>query len=209
MGSLTGGRLPFLHWGVASAARAGEERSGDLHLVRPCAGGALIGVVDGLGHGLQAAAAADHAVATLDRLAESPMAAMVQSCHAGLRGTRGVVMGLALVGGADDSLAWLGVGNVEAVLARSAEPPRPPERLIVRGGVVGFQLPPLQSVRLRLAPGDVLVLATDGIQPDFAAAVNPRDPPERLAETLLRRFARPSDDALVLVARYLGNPERS
>jgi hypothetical protein len=72
------------------------------------------------------------------------------------------------------------------------------------GGVVGFQLPPLRPVVATLARGDTLALATDGLRGEFAERVDARERPAGLAELLLRQFARPTDDALILVARYLG-----
>ena len=49
----------MIEWGVASRALPGETRSGDLHVVESFAGGALVAAVDGLGHGEEAADAAD------------------------------------------------------------------------------------------------------------------------------------------------------
>src|SRR5437867_365164 len=48
----------LVHWAVATLALEGERESGDLHLVQPVTDGVLIAVVDGLGHGEEAAAAA-------------------------------------------------------------------------------------------------------------------------------------------------------
>ncbi|HMJ58707.1 MAG TPA: hypothetical protein VK467_06195, partial [Gemmatimonadales bacterium] len=57
----------LIHWGVATVAMQGESESGDLHMVRAVKDGVLIAVVDGLGHGEEAAAAARMAVGTLER----------------------------------------------------------------------------------------------------------------------------------------------
>jgi hypothetical protein len=51
----------------------------------------------------------------------------------------------------------------------------------------------------------VLILATDGIRSGFAEDVSLSDPPQRIAEQILARRATGMDDALVLVARYLGH----
>src|SRR2546427_31410 len=79
----------LLEWGVATLTLAGQLESGDLHLVREVGGGVLVAVVDGLGHGEEAAAAARLAVTTLDQFAPEPIASLVQRCHEALRGTRG------------------------------------------------------------------------------------------------------------------------
>ncbi len=82
----------LLEWGVATLTLAGQSESGDLHLVREVGGGVLVAVVDGLGHGEEAALAARLAVTTLDRFAGEPVGSLVQRCHEALLGTRGVVM---------------------------------------------------------------------------------------------------------------------
>ena len=89
------GTAPLLHWGVATLALAGQRESGDLHLVKPVDGGALVAVVDGLGHGEEAAFAAKTAVGALERYGHEPPLSVLQRCHEALIGTRGVVLSLA------------------------------------------------------------------------------------------------------------------
>src|SRR5690349_16912748 len=104
----------LLDWGVAARALPGERASGDLHLVETFPGGVLVAVVDALGHGEEAAIAAQLAVATLAKHAAEPVDALMQRCHLALRRkTRGVVMSLASFDAAERTMTWLGVGNVE------------------------------------------------------------------------------------------------
>jgi serine/threonine protein phosphatase PrpC len=51
---------------------------------------------------------------------------------------------------------------------------------------------------------DVLVLATDGLHAEFGDDVNPSEVAQHTAEHLLKRHGKGTDDALVLVAQYLG-----
>jgi len=114
-------------------------------------------------------------------------------------------MSLASFNGRDNTMTWLGVGNVEAMLLRAdaaASPRR--ENVLLRSGVVGCQLPALRAAIIPVMRGDVLVFATDGIGGHFAEEVILSDPPQRIAEHILARCAKGTDDALVLVARYLG-----
>lgn len=195
----------LLDWSVAVAPRAGEESCGDQSVVRAFAGGVLAGVIDGLGHGAAASEAATQAVDILAGYSGSSLLALVRQCHEGLIGTRGVVMSLAWFNPANDTMTWLGVGNVEGVLRRTGTgSAAATERLMPAGGVVGFQLPPLRPVVATLARGDTLALATDGLRGEFAERVDAREEPRRLADNLLRQFSRSTDDALILVARYLG-----
>jgi hypothetical protein len=198
------GAQPLLEWGVASLAFPGEAVSGDLHLVQPFPGGALVAAVDGLGHGEGAARAAQVAVATLQAHAHEAVLALLQRCHEALRETRGAVLTVASFhsGG---TVAWGGVGTVEAVLLRAdarAGPAR--EEVLLHPGILGLPLPPLRCAVLPVAPGDTLLLATDGVRGGFADGLRLGEPPQQLAERILARDAKSTDDALVLVARYLG-----
>jgi negative regulator of sigma-B (phosphoserine phosphatase) len=142
-------------------------------------------------------------VTTLQQHSNESLPALVERCHKRLQGGRGVVLSLGQLDARTDSLTWLAVGNVEGVLVHAdAQPQR--HTIVQRGGVVGERLPPLQSTTLALAPGDTLAFATDGCRSEFVAEVAAGVPPQQLANALLRRYARPSDDALVLVARYRG-----
>ena len=63
----------LVDWSAASRARAGEKESGDRCVVKVQADGALLAVADGLGHGAEAALAADLAVRTVERYATEPL----------------------------------------------------------------------------------------------------------------------------------------
>jgi len=90
----------------------GESESGDLSLIKRVGKGTLIAVVDGLGHGQEAASAAHAAVGALDRYSREPLIDLVRRCHAALVGLRGVVLGLAYLDPQAATMVWLGVGNV-------------------------------------------------------------------------------------------------
>ncbi len=207
MSATIANREQCVEWSVASRALPGETVSGDLHVVCPFADGVLIGVVDGLGHGDEATHAARAAVEVLAAHAGESVITLVQRCHRALQNTRGAVMTLIAMHTADDTAAMLGVGNVEAALVR-ANPQglRPRESVLLRGGVVGYQLPALHASLVPVAAGDLLVLATDGVREDFSDLVNPADAPAQVVETIMARKFRGNDDGLVLACKYLGRP---
>lgn len=193
-----------IEWGVASRALPGQPTSGDLNVVKSFSDGLLVAALDGLGHGEEAATAAAVAAATLEMHAGEPLMTLVQRCHEALRATRGVAMSVASFNVSRGLVTWLGVGNVEGVLLRRsftrsvAEVP-----LLLRAGVVGFQLPSLDVEVVPVSVGDTLIFATDGIHSDFARGLARNYPPQKAAEKILARHAKATDDALVLVARYL------
>jgi serine phosphatase RsbU (regulator of sigma subunit) len=198
-------RQQVLDWSVASRAAPGEAVSGDLQVVAPWRDGVLIGVLDGLGHGADAIAAARIAAAVLEQHAGEPVIPLVQHCHRALQRTRGVVMTLGSLNTAEDTLTVIGIGNVETVIYR-ANPAATPRResVLLRGGVVGYQLPALQASILPMTPGDLVVFATDGVREDFSDLINPLDSMPQLVERILAKKFRGNDDGLVLGCRYMG-----
>ena len=190
---------------MAGEPLAGQPESGDLGLVLPFPGGTLIGALDGLGHGDEAAAAARAAAGVLKAQPDAHVIWLVRRCHEALGETRGVVMSLASFSERYATLTWIGIGNVEGLLLRADAAANPrQETLLLRGGVVGFKLPPLGAAVLPVAPGDALVLATDGIRSDFANGLSLTHPPQDVANQILARHAKKTDDALALVAVFLG-----
>lgn len=182
---------------VASAPLAGQASSGDRGVVVPFPGGTVVAAIDGLGHGDAASKAAAAAVLAISEDPAQPVDELVRRCHAKLRQTRGAVMTVAsFVPGV---MTWVGVGNVDGILVRAAGV----EGVNTRGGIVGFQLPLLSPRRFDVQPGDTLVLATDGIRHGFRSAVDGRAP-QVIADAILAGFGKGSDDACVVVARYVG-----
>ena len=198
------GRLPRLHWAASSQPLKGETVSGDISVVVPFPGGILIAVVDALGHGPEAAFAAKVAATTLDHYAGTPVVLLARRCHEMLVKTRGVVAGLVSVDLRSSTLSWISIGNVEGLLVRS-DPNAHRESILQAGGVLGYKFPRISAGDgVPLAPGDRLVLATDGVREEFLEAAFVDDPPTRAADSLLRRYSKGTDDALVLVAEFIG-----
>jgi phosphoserine phosphatase RsbX len=195
----------FIEWGVATLTLPGQTESGDRYMVRPFPDGVLVAVVDGVGHGDEAAAAAKIAVTVLETHSDESVLSLLKRCHEELRKTRGVVLSLASCNARDSTMAWLGVGNIEGRLLRADPQVRPrQESLVLRGGVVGRQLPPAYASLVSVAPGDTLIFATDGIRSEFSEGLTGSEAPQRTADRILAQYGKHTDDALVLVARYVG-----
>jgi negative regulator of sigma-B (phosphoserine phosphatase) len=198
------------HWpatleiGIAERPLAGEWRSGDRAVLVAYEGGALVAAIDGLGHGTEAADAADAAAAVLAEHPDAEPRQLIDACHAALARTRGAVMTLAWFDLVDESLSWTGVGNVEGRLVHANAGPRTPtEGALTKGGVVGYNLPSIRVTGTGLEDGDVMVLATDGIDSGFARAISAGGAAQEIADRILGDHGKDSDDALVVVVRYL------
>jgi phosphoserine phosphatase RsbX len=195
-----------LERGVAGLAHEGEGRSGDVAVFAPSTRGGLVAVIDGLGHGDPAAAAAAAAAAVLREHVERDPQDLLELCHAKLRRTRGAVMTLAWFDLEAPAMTWTGVGNVEARLVREGEPRHPSP--VVLGGVVGYNLPQVRLATIPIVPGDAVVLATDGVAADFSVSLASGIAAQTLAERVLERHGKGTDDALAAVVRYLGPSAR-
>jgi phosphoserine phosphatase RsbX len=197
-----------LDWGVAALPLNGQLESGDRYVVQSFPGGVLLAIIDGLGHGSEAAGAAATAELILRADPSEPVISLVRQCHESLRLTRGVVMSLASLDTSHGLMTWLGVGNARGVLARSrSSVNQAHEELLLRAGVIGGQIPALQAAVLPVSPGDTLFLVTDGICGEFAQELTRSETPQRSADLILSKHAKRDDDALVLVARVIGRPQ--
>jgi serine/threonine protein phosphatase PrpC len=193
--------MTCITWAVDSLLLPGKTCSGDQHLVCETEEGTLVAVIDGLGHGEEAAAAALIATSLLERQASSDLVSLIRYCHEHLRTTRGAVMSLAHFNRYGRTLSWIGVGNVGGILLGNNGTDPQLRSLLLRGGVVGQQLPALQLSTLPVSPGDTLILTTDGVKGDFNEAIASGASPQLLAERILSH-SNGADEALVLVARY-------
>lgn len=198
-------RPQLLEYGFAGRAKPGERVSGDLSSVRETSAGVLIAVADGLGHGSEAAHAADFAMTALGTWQGEAVCGLIERCHAALVATRGVVLALAALDARRQTLTWLAIGNVEGRLVRrTADGRREARSLLMHSGILGHRLPKLHPTTLAIEPGDFIAVATDGIRSEFEAEIRFDSSPQQAATRILARCAKAGDDALVLVGRWIG-----
>ncbi len=194
-----------VEYGVAKFILPGQSESGDRHLVCCSQNGILLATIDGIGHGEEAANAAKVAASVLESNVDEPIISLVERCHDELRLTRGVVLSLAFVDASRGMITWLGIGNIQGALMRAgARKGAVQEMLLLRGGVVGSQLPPLQATVLPVGRGDTLFFVTDGVRGEFLESLSALESPQRAADRILERYHSGKDDALVLIARLTG-----
>ena len=187
--------------GIAGIAHEGEERSGDLAVFVPTTVGGLACVIDGLGHGPEAADAAELCADVVRSNAEAGARELMMACHEALLTTRGVVMTAAWFDLERSELSWAGVGNVDARLVR-AGPEQREDVALVFGGVLGYRMPQVRAATMRLERGDVLVMITDGIEAAISSALAAGGAAQALADRILASHGKGTDDALAAVVRY-------
>jgi anti-sigma regulatory factor (Ser/Thr protein kinase) len=183
-----------------AVAMAGETECGDAWAARTGSSGTTILLVDGLGHGPLAAAAAATAVEIFQAHPAAPPADLLALMHAGMRSTRGAAAAVASTGTAADGIRYAGVGNLSAVLARAQDS----QSLMSHNGTVGLQARKIQELGYPWPPEAVLVMHSDGLHSQWRLGQYPglaqRDA-ALIAGVLYRDFARARDDVSVVVQR--------
>ncbi len=194
-----------VEWGIAGRCRRGENTSGDLGVVALHRDGALVAAIDGVGHGSEAALAAGRAGEVVRETGSQDLVLITKRCHDALRGTRGAAISLAFISARRSTMTWLGVGSVEGrVLSGDPSALRLKDSLALRNGVPGHELPGLRTATVDIRPGDLLVLATDGIDTGFGESLDVSGSTEAISERVVAGHGRPTDDALVVAVRFLG-----
>ncbi|MEN9935580.1 MAG: hypothetical protein RLZZ387_2159 [Chloroflexota bacterium] len=188
-----------IEWGAVCRAKQGQQTSGDTYLVHDQgAGRTLVSVIDGLGGGEEAARAARIAEALYRERADHPLQDLVRQSHTALHATRGAVASLLRLDEPGRAMTYVGVGNIGAHVY-SRQPIKP----ISKNGILGYRLPTLLELRYSYEPGDIFVLFSDGVSSQFGQdpLIDIRQPPQQVAEQILARYGKHTDDATVLVVR--------
>ncbi|MFQ6229732.1 SpoIIE family protein phosphatase [Nocardia sp. NPDC002869] len=199
------GYIGRIEWAMAGRALPGQDVSGDRCVVLDTGTGTvLFAVLDGLGHGAAAAAAVDRATRVLAENRTEPLDVLMVLCHRAMSDTRGAAVTLALFGA--EETQWLGVGNIDSiVLTAGPTGPQVSATALQSGGIVGYRLPSiLQPQTVPVRPGDLLLMSTDGVEAEPGHGVDLAKSTADIAQELLSRHAKDTDDALVLAARVRG-----
>jgi anti-sigma regulatory factor (Ser/Thr protein kinase) len=188
-----------LEGGAVCAALAGESECGDAWAVESPGGHPTVLVVDGLGHGALAAEAARAAVAAFRKHAALPLDRLVQHVHAALRPTRGAAVAVAQAG-QGGAVRYAGIGNISGALLDSGRM----RKMVSLPGTAGHEVRSIRSFDYEWPDEGLLIMHSDGISSHWDLGSYPGlalRHPALVAGILYRDFARPRDDATVIVVR--------
>lgn len=192
-----GGRLRIAGMAVPFP---GERLCGDGWAMHRTAERTVVMLADGLGHGIDAAEAAQEAVATFRKRQDLAPGEILGYLHDALRKTRGAVAAVAEIRPAERVLTYAGVGNISAVVLAAGGS----RSLVSHNGTLGMVTARIQEFRTPWTEDGILVLHSDGLQSkwDLAsyAGLMARHPAV-IGGTLLRDFRRKRDDASVVVVK--------
>jgi anti-sigma regulatory factor (Ser/Thr protein kinase) len=193
-------RLGAVEVAAVALSAKGETVCGDAWATCVDGSRAAVMVADGLGHGPDAAQAADAAVAVFRQEPFADLRAGLQEAHRALRTTRGAAVASVQLDGEAGQVSSAGAGNV-VVRIVSGDFDR---TLLSQHGTVGVQIRRPEEVRNDWPPHAVVVLHTDGIEarwmPQLLHPLLGRDL-SLVAAILARDHCRGRDDATVVVLR--------
>jgi anti-sigma regulatory factor (Ser/Thr protein kinase) len=167
--------------------------------------GLAVTVVDGLGHGAAASAAAEAAV---QAFAADPggLTGFVDRANTAMRTTRGAAAAVCRLDTASGQLEYLAIGNINGRVLFGSEN----RGLAGNSGTLGIAASPPKArvMRALWPPGATLIMWTDGLTSRFeppADAELLNHDPAVIAASLHRDRSRERDDATIVV---IHNPER-
>jgi hypothetical protein len=178
----------------------GEQACGDAWAMKNGPGTTLFLLADGLGHGPDAAAAANLAVEIFEKTPTSGPEVLLHLIDVGLRGTRGAAVVVAEVDHNQCVVRFAGVGNLVALIVSAGVP----HNLISHYGTAGVETPKIQAFTLPLPDHSLFILHSDGIATRWSLDDYPglsRKHPALIAGILYRDHQRLRDDSTVVVAR--------
>jgi anti-sigma regulatory factor (Ser/Thr protein kinase) len=184
-------------FGAVSIAVTGEIECGDGWALAQEPDSLTLMLVDGLGHGAFAAAAAECAQRAFADAPDETPHGLLQRAHRALTGTRGAAAAVARLG-ADGSVSYAGVGNITGYLVGEEKS----QGLVSHNGTLGLTVPRLQQFEYARSDDSCLVMHSDGISARWDlrkdATLRHRHPAV-IAAVLYRDHARARDDATVVV----------
>jgi hypothetical protein len=157
-------------------------------------------VADGLGHGIDAAEAANAAVAIFKKHQPCGPAEIAEVVHNGLRATRGAAIGIAEIDRATQTLRYCGIGNVAARILNGSSS----RQLMSHNGTAGAQVWKIEEHRYPWPEKSICVMNSDGIATHWNLDAFPGIMQRHsglIAAAVYRDFKRTNDDVSVLVIK--------
>jgi len=193
------GIVPRWKVGVTTRPCHLAAANGDAFVIRECDGRMLVGVIDGLGHGEPAEHAALAAQSYVQSHYDLPLDRLFRGVNSACHGSRGVVMALARFE-SPIAMASANLGNIEMRAWTGTQR----FEISVQRGFLGAQEDHVRVQQHRWDPDWMLVLHSDGLRSQWQWSDFPgleHEPPQTVANQLLRTLAKEDDDATVLVVK--------
>ncbi|WXG47235.1 MAG: ATP-binding protein [Candidatus Atabeyarchaeum deiterrae] len=157
----------------------------------------LLAVIDGLGHGEDAAVASTKARQYVLENHTRDVEQIVSGLHTHLHGTRGVVAGIVRIDRIAHRLIFCGIGNIDVSIV--AEPPMHPTSL---NGILGANARKIMKFGYTYDTLRMVILHSDGVSARFSLSDYPLlyEQPQFVAERILGEWGNRNDDATIVIA---------
>jgi anti-sigma regulatory factor (Ser/Thr protein kinase) len=175
----------------------GMNMNGDSYFIKQWNNQALLGIIDGLGHGEEAAAASKIAKEYLEQNFEIDIEQLTFGLHKRLYNTRGAAGGLVRIDKTASRLGFCGIGNIEVRII--GDPPMHP---ICLDGIIGVNVKKVTKFEYQHNVLKAVVLHSDGISARFDLLDYPTvcQEPQKVAERILAEWGKEQDDATIIIA---------
>ena len=196
-------RTDALATGVILQEKSGEAVCGDAWTVLPARGRIVVFVVDGLGHGPDAAAAARAAIESAEKNAHREASEIMDAVHGAMRPTRGGAGAVALLKPESELCVFCGIGNIAASIRGDGVT----RSMVSHNGTLGHQVRKVQEFQYPFPKGSLLIMHSDGIATHWDLAAYPGIEgrhPALVSAALFRDHSRGRDDLTVLALRNGG-----
>jgi anti-sigma regulatory factor (Ser/Thr protein kinase) len=186
--------------GAISRPVQGETACGDAWAIRREGNAVLMMVADGLGHGVLAEDASRAAVDAFHRASEQDPAALVETMHRALKGTRGAAVAVAKIEFDAKRVRFAGLGNIAGVLVTPAKT----HPMVSHNGTAGHEARRIGEFEYPWTEESLVVMHSDGLSSNWQASAFPgffRHHPAVISALLYREAGRERDDACVVAGR--------
>ncbi len=180
--------------GIVARALVGQNVCGDAGRVWESEGAVLAALADGLGHGPEAAVAASTFLACIAEHVDDGLEELLRTAGVALSGTRGAAVALARFELESRRMWFSGIGNIEC-RASSRERIAP----VSVAGILGRPLRKTKVYEYNVAPGDLIVLHSDGVSRAGDLAQFHGIPARTAAERIVDAWGKVHDDASCIV----------
>ncbi len=197
--------LPYsFQYSVHHTSKKPNTPSGDCYYVGFDHTKAIISIVDGLGSGPEAKASAEKMIQEIEAHipGELPPLSLLQEGNRSLYGSRGSVVGIAMIDIDKKQLSYAGIGNITCLVVT---PTRQKHYLISNPGFLNGR--PFRGVERYVPyhPNDTVVIFSDGIQlpENWEYIVADRRSPDAILACLVSEMKPINDDATLIVGKWL------
>lgn len=179
--------------------KAGELVSGDKWCIASDGEKTHCLLVDGLGHGIEAAEAANLAVKRFKENLSKPPKVVLEIVHKSLRGSRGAVGAIAQIDQRDGKLDFCGLGNISAIVVEETSR----KHMTSLNGTLGYEARKMQEFTHLWRSDSVLLMHSDGLSSKTFEDIYTiqSQPAPIIAAWLYQKYTKRTDDSTILVCK--------